>query len=664
MTHIHLDFETRSTVDIRKTGAWRYAESDGTEILCLAVAFDDEPAIVFSADNIISKQPQALWDAACREDTVFIAHNAFFEQAIWTNIMVQRHGWPEINPHQWRCTAAKAASYALPRALGKCGEALRLPVQKSDEGHRVMMQLAKPRRTSKDNSDEFWERDKVTDKFRELFDYCRTDVEAERAIDKSLRDLNEVEQKVWLLDQKINRRGIQVDIEAVTAVLDLIERMTEEANETAECITAGDVTKLTQRARIVEWIESMGVEVPGLTKADVQALLAQDLPERVSELLQLRQQVGKTSTAKYKSLLQSTCEDGRLRDTLVYHGASTGRWSGKTVQLQNIPRGSLKDVEGCIKDILENDTQGLEEGTKFGEPFEALSSCLRGMFTASPGHKLVVADYSAIEARVLVWLAGDKDAVDRFAQGVDTYVDMASLIYGCAPEEVTPQQRQLGKQAVLGCGYGMGAPKFQKTCATYNMEVDEDLAERAVEAYRKKYKAVTQLWYGIEEAAQKAIRSPGEAFSYSCITWKVHGRFLYARLPSGRLLSYCEPKLASEPTWWGEDREQISFMGVNSVTRKWERQSTYGGKLTENITQAVARDVMAWAMLRVEDEGFKILLSVHDELVTEIPEETPWKNPVERLEQLMSKIPDWGHDPVIGQIPISAEGWSGFRYRK
>jgi DNA polymerase len=660
MTIVHIDFETRSEADIKKVGAWKYSQDPTTEILCLAYCIDDGPVKLIR--TFLDEGYAKLLEMAETEDVIFYAHNAFFEQSIWHNIVHKRNEWPDIAIERWRCSAAKAASYALPRALGNCGAALRLETQKDNEGHGIMLQLSKPRRPSKENPDRFWEPDKVPEKFQALYNYCVTDVESERAISHSLRDLNKTEQQVWLLDQKINRRGISVDTEAVNAALYLVNKFSDRAKEEVQRITQDGVASLSQRNKVLGWIQSRGVELTGLTKADVSAALEGELPEDVRAVLRLRQQVGKTSTAKYKAIKAAVCEDNRLRDTLMYHGASTGRWSGKLVQLQNIPRGSVKDTDNCIEVVKQRDLDWLE--TLYDDPMEAISSCLRGMFIASPGCKLIVADYSSIEARVLVWLAKDRDAVQRFHQGVDTYIDMACQIYDILPENVTKDQRQLGKQAVLGCGYGMGIPKFQATCATYGMDVDEDLAEKAVTAYREKYSSVQKLWWGTEEVAQAAVADPGRAKGYAGVHWVKKGRFLYCKLPSGRLLSYCEPKLEMVMTPWGEEKRQLTFMGVNSVTKKWERQSTYGGKLVENITQAVARDIMAEAMLRVEDEGFKVLLSVHDELITEIPQDTYLKNPVERLEQLMCIHPDWALDADVGSIPINAEGWQGERYKK
>ncbi len=656
MYKVHIDFETRSIVDLTKVGTWNYASHPSTQILCCVFKYCDK-TVLLTPDNIFNEELNKL----AKDDTVvFVAHNAFFEQAIWNNIMFN-HGYSKIDETKWRCTLAKAAAHSLPRSLEKVGEVLNVEHKKDMTGKTAMMALSKPRRLSKENTDLFWEKDKAPERFKQLYEYCKTDVVCEEEIDKALYDLSEKEQLIWFLDQKINQRGIRVDLKKVKKAIKFLETLDKEAIKELRDITGQEDIKITHVQRLREFIFSRcpDLDVPDLAKNTVAKLLQLDLPTDVKNVLYLRRDFGKTSVAKYDSLLNATCDDGRLRDTLMYHGASTGRWSGKLVQLQNIPRGNIEDTDKCIEDF---DLPLSEFKKKYTKPVDAISSCIRGMFIPSEGKKLIVADYSAIEARVLVWLARDKNAIKRFEENVDSYKDMASVIYKKPVSEITKDERQLGKQAVLGCGYGMGKDKFKITCEGYGMDVDLALAEKAVKAYREKYRLVRSFWYDLENAAIEAVLSDsGKIVTVGDISFVKKNDFLFCKLPSGRSLSYYQPQIIPKTTPWGTDTEALTYMSVNSFTKKWERQETYGGKLVENVTQAVARDLMAEAMYRVEKTDFDVLLSVHDELITEV--DIGRKNSVKDLENLMCRLPIWAMNPA-GKIPINAEGWEGERYKK
>lgn len=639
---ITLDFETKSRVDLKKCGMWRYAEDISTDVHCLCFAVSDGPVQIWKPGQPFPKDLRYYLDYGM----VFEAHNAFFEKAIWRNVMVRKYGWPDIPDSQWSCSAAKAAAHALPRSLDQVGQALNLPVQKDRDGYKVMMKLCKP---AKDGDFKAAPEDLAA-----LYKYCRQDVEAERVLSKRLRDLSAKEQEIWRLDQRMNERGVMVDRDAVEAALILLDEFTRRLKKEAQIVAKGEVDPA-KREKMLFWLDMQGVDLDGYTKNDVSGALAGDLPGHVRRLLEIRQQLGKTSTSKYEAFLRARCSDGRIRDLLMYHGAGTGRWTGKLVQLQNLPRGNVKDIETCIWTMKQRNPE-LFEFLYGPDVLGAISSCIRGMLIASPGKVLYVADYAAIEARVLFWVAGEKRGLEMYRQGKDIYVDMAADIYSKNISAVIKEERELGKRAVLGCGYGMGAGRFQSSCEEYaGIKVSVALAEKAVETYRNKWQAVVRFWYEQEAAALKAVQT-GQIVQCGKIRWGIHNGFLYCRLPSGRCLAYYAPLAREEEAPWGGMKMTLSYMAVNSMTKKWERERTYGGKITENIVQAVARDLMAEGMLRCEAAGYENLFMVHDELISEREQGS---GSVKEYEELLAKLPAWAEG-----CPIKAEGWTGGRYRK
>lgn len=577
-------------------------------------------------------------------------HNVGFEKAIWKNIMVPEYGWPEVPDKLWSCSAAKCAAHSLPRALDKAGKALGLSIQKDQEGKRIMMKLCKPRTPTKNNP-AIWHEDPAD--YKKLYEYCMDDVRAERAISKALRELHPQERKVWQLDQKINERGITVDMDAVRAAIKISSEYVDKVNTPLAEITGGAVNKATENARLLSWVRLQGVSAINIAKSTVVELLKEDLPDKVRQVLLIRQKLGKTSVAKYKSILKAICNDGRLRDLLMYHGGHCGRWTGKIFQPQNLPRNHFKgDIETYFKILkLENsDTFEL----LYPDVMETISFLIRPLLIPSKGKTLFWGDYAAIEARVLVWLAGDEEALGIFRSGKDIYKELAVDIFRIKPEDIAKDsmERQLGKQGILGLGYQCGAERFQGTCKDYGIEIDLALAEKIKNTYRQKYHKVVQLWADQEAAAKKAIRT-GKFIRSGEIGWCVDGDFLFCKLPSGRLMAYYKPKIKVVDVPWGQ-KATITYMGVNSKTKQWEEHRTYGGKIVENIAQGVARDLLTNSMLECEGAGYEILLHVHDEIISEKDEGS-----ADEFQKLMMKKPEWAKE-----IPIDVEGWSGERYLK
>ncbi len=650
---VHIDFETRSKIDLIKCGAYKYSQDSSTDVLCLQYAIDDKPPVLWTPELDL---PQELFDYIATGQRV-VAHNAFFEQQIWHNICVKRYGFPKIPLEQWECSAAKAASYALPRKLDACGKALKLSKIKDESGRKVMLKLSKPKKPTKTDPS-IWH-DGLLD-YDTLYNYCAQDVEAEREIDCKLADLVSNEQQVWLYDQRINNRGVKIDTLAVRNALEMIHEIYQDMVSEIWLLTDGKVDSLKKTAKIIDYlVETHKFKMPNLQKATVDAVLARkNLHYEVRRILELRRQGSLSSVSKYVALANSVCSDERIRDILMYHGASTGRWAGKLVQIQNLPRGSFKKKDDFFKAIEAIHSKDIPELAKYGNPLDVLSACIRGMFIASEGKDLVAADYNAIETRVLWWLADNDTGLNLFHNNICPYKDMGSHIYGVDISEIADDddiRRQLGKTAVLGLGYGMGKAKFETTCLSQNIMISAELAEKAVTTYREVHAPVVALWKAYENAAKNAIRNPKQKFTTGKVTWYCKGIFLYALLPSGRKLAYAYPRLIEKYNKaFDQDVEVISFMGTSKG--RWVEQDTYGGKLTENITQAIARDLLAEALIRCEDSSYSVVMHVHDEIVCEIPKE---EKSLDEFAEILCNSSEWAKD-----IPIKAKGWRGERYRK
>lgn len=666
---IHLDFETRSRLELRGpngVGAWRYSEDPSTEIICLRYRIGQGEMGLW---RFMMPPPQDLFDAMA-SGQLSVAHNAFFELSIWMNICEKRMGWPPMPMRQRRCTAAKAAALSLPRALGKAGKVLSLTVVKDEDGKSAMMRLTKPRKPSKKNpypwnaDPQLWEK---------TFQYCADDVLAEEALDNALRDLDPKEQEVWFADQDINLRGVYIDLEAVKGAIRILEAITEEYNTELALVTGGEVESTTLNAQLLKWVQAQGAELTSLAANEVDELLgspaAADLPAQVRRALELRRLGSKSSSAKYKKMLMAVALDGRLRDLHMYHGAKTGRWAGKLVQMQNLPKGKLWDMDAAVEVIrtgdlnvvrahidTKKDKKTNEIRTQTFAPTELLSYAIRGMFIAAPGKKFIVADYASIEARVVFWLAEEQKGLTVFLRGEDIYKEMASRIYNVAITAVTPDQRQIGKFAILGLGFGMGWEKFMATCANFGVVITEEFAREVVRVYRGEFTRIPALWKLQEEAAILAVQT-GQIIPAGKCTWFKHGDFLYCRLPSGRKMAYFKPELRPGVTPWGETKMSLWTWVEDSMSKQWKLKPTYGGSLVENCTQAIARDFLAEAMLRCESSGYPIAFHVHDEIVAEVADND--NTSVEKFIELLTELPEWGEG-----CPIAAEGWQGYRYRK
>ena len=649
---MYFDSETRSTVDLRKTGVYPYAEHSTTDINIAGYCIGNRRVQVWHRGTPC---PSEITDHVTGGGLV-IAHNAQFDRTIWNKIAVERYGWPELYLSQTRDTMAMCYALSLPGSLDGAAKALDLPIGKDKEGSRLCQQMSKPRKILPDGCITWWDDD---GRMQRLVDYCVRDIEVLRVLYENIRPLSGAEQKLWELDQRVNNRGIQLDITAVDDALIIVEETKVLYNDCLHETTSGAVPTVGSVKALVSWLFEQGVCTESVDKETVIELLAGDLPDVAREALIIRQEAGMSSVAKLNAMKKSVCDDGRIRGTMQYHAATTGRWGGRLVQVQNLPRGNLKpaDVESAISIFSLHDVKRVE--TLFGSPLKAVSSCIRGMIIAPLDKDLAVCDYSSIEARVLPWLAGEDlngPNLKAFAAGLDIYKVAATGIYNVSYEQVTKDQRFVGKIAVLALGYQGGVVAFQSMARQYGVEISTAKAESIRDAWRWANPIIKRYWEQLEYAAINAVKNKGQMFWVGKIAFQHSGRYLGCRLPSGRWIVYLYPRIVQKKTPWGAIKEAVGFSGVDSMSKKWTLQHTYGGKLAENVTQAVARDIMAYSFTVIEAAGLPIVMHVHDEIVCEVP--TGSITQVE-FENLMRQTPSWAEG-----LPIDVEGWIGKRYRK
>jgi DNA polymerase len=564
------------------------------------------------------------------------AWNANFERVIWNKIMAPRYNWPRTKASQWYCTMAQASAAGLPRALGQAAAVLGVEEQKDKIGQALMLRMARPRKTLADGTHTWWT---TPDKVEALIEYCRQDVRTEMDVSTHIPYLPDSERQLFLLDQRINDRGVMLDTDLLQRVRRLATDSKAEIDAEINRLTKGEVRSATQGMHLAAWLRKYGVQTSSVDKQAVAKILAHEgLHPVIRRVVELRQSGAKSSTAKLDAMEYAAGEDGRMRGLLVYHGAATGRWSGKLVQPQNFPRPVRKQAE--LDEIIAK-LKADESVAEHGHGTEIAADLLRSMIIAAPDHRLMFADYSAIEARVLAWMAGQKDLVETFAKGGDVYIKMATTVFGVPEDQVTPEQRQVGKALVLGCGFGMSGKRFAEFAG-----VDMDLAVKAVGAYREANHRIVSFWKESEQQYLEIGRAAAEAGE----------PFMRVPLPSGRSLTYRNPRIVQRETPWGTSQDTVEIDTLNSITRQWVPQKIWGGLAVENVVQATARDLMAGAMMRLENAGYPVIMSVHDEIICEVP---GGYGSLDEMIEIMTSPPVWAKG-----CPIAAEGKEGPRYRK
>jgi DNA polymerase bacteriophage-type len=667
---LHIDFETRSTVNLKKAGVHTYAQHPTTGIWCACFACDDGPVQTWQPGQPC---PRIIVDQVRNGGPIW-AHNVMFERLIWQHILTPRHGWPAPAFEQWECTMARAFAQALPGSLENAAAAVGLSETKDAAGYALMMRMAKPRRYNEDGTPVWWD---DPDRLLRLIAYCRQDVVVERELCKRLYHLTALEHDIWQLDQVINDRGIGVDVELCEVARKLVERALRKLNAEIIKVSNGRISTVNSVKQIIDWCQARGLDKIDSIRADKleELLIRDDLPADVCRVLEIRQEASKASVKKIDALLNGRSPDNRARGLLAYHAASTGRWAGRRFQPQNIKRPEDHDQDGLIK-LVRTGSSSLVE--MLGGPvLQVVGDILRGMIIPAPGKWLYAADFANIEGRALAWLAGEQWKVEAFesydrGEGPDIYKLAFNRAFGTPFDEITSERRQVGKVMELALGYQGGVGAFQSMASVYRVKVSDEQADIFKRAWRFAHPKTCALWTAVENAAIAAMTSNSRTavLDSGKVAFHRAGSFLSIRLPSGRRLFYPYPKLMQLPTPFGWRKTMLTYKSAvnpsnahrlvedkenkDAVITGWGRISAYGGLLVENLCQAIARDIMAEAMLRVERAGFPVILTVHDEVVAE----TGMRD-VKEFEQLMEIRPSWAKD-----FPIVAKAWRGDRYRK
>ena len=638
-----IDFETRSTIDLVDQGLDIYANDPTTEVLC--IAFGTQPNNV---EVCSENQPHIIKDKGLfklldhvRQGGKIQAWNAMFEYAIWNCVCVPKYGWPPLKLEQCIDSMAIAAANNVPQSLSEAGAFLDASYKKDTIGAKLIQKLCKPNKKGEFEND--------PELLKQLFEYCAQDVRTEMAIVSLLRPLSDEEQRIWQLTQKINLRGVPVDPNELQNAVKAVESAQSVLDK--ECIQLTGC-KPSERAKLLAWINRNSVDkLDDLTAETVEKMLQCNMNSKVRRALELRQEGSQTSVAKYAKMMEIQRE-GRIRNTLVYHGASTGRWASRGgLNLQNIARPTLeeKDIEISIPKVFVSGNGTMQE----------LSSLVRSAIVAPRGQTFVDVDFSSIENRVGVWLAGQTDKVELFRKGLDEYKVFASQsLYHVPYDEVTKDQRQVSKSAVLGAMFGQGYKGLVKYAEGMGVKITEEQARNAVDNYRASYSKVRNCWYTCQSMSIEAIQNPGDMIGEGKLRFMYAKDMLWMKLPSGRFICWQDPKIEAQLTPWGDVRDGITVRNQNTFTRQWGRNSLIGSSIFQSAVQGTARDFLANAMLNLEGAGYELVNSVHDEVLLLVDEQNG-ESAMNDVVRIMTKPPSWAPD-----FPLAAEGWHGKRYRK
>ena len=641
---LEADIESFSDVDLIKCGVYAYADSPAFEILLFAYSFDGgETQIIDLAQG--EKLPAEVEEAIFDVSVTKTAYNANFERTC-----LSKYFGRYIPPESWHCSAVQAAMLALPRSLEDVGRVLGLDEQKMKEGKELIRYFCVPCKPTKANGGRTRNLPRHAPEKWELFKtYCKRDVDVEKSIRRKLHNfpIPESEMELYRLDQRINDRGVLVDMGLVEQAI-ACERLHKEV-VTKRAYELTGLENPNSVAQLKGWLGDKGMEAESLSKKAVAEMIAETDGE-VEELLRLRLMLAKTSVKKYEAIERSACSDGRVHGMLMFYGANrSGRWSGKNVQLHNLPKNYLPDLELARELVKQGRFEDIE--LLYDSTPNVLSELIRTAFIPKPGCRFAVADFSAIEARVLAWLSGEQWRLDVFTSHGKIYEASASAMFHVPMEEITKGSplRQKGKLAELGLGFG-GAAGALISMGALDMGLTEDELPPLVAAWRKANPHITQFWWDVDAAAVKAVTEKQKT-KVGKIIFEYKSGILFITLPSGRKLSYVKPRMAVNRF----GRDGLTYEGI-SENKKWSRIETYGPKLVENIVQGTARDLLAEAMLRVEKKGYPIVMHCHDEIIAEVPEGS---GSVDEMCEVMAVQPVWAEG-----LPLRADGYECSFYQK
>lgn len=648
------DFETYSDVDLKQVGAWAYSEHPSTRVISWAAKVDDTPPQIWYEDTLHAGiQPPLLADPT---RVNWYAWNAFFEYCIWVNTL----GWPAPPIDNWYCTQSLALALALPRDLATCGRVLRLPaaLQKDKRGEELISLLCRPdKKTGQRNTDPVL--------LDELYDYNKQDTVAEQAIKHKLRPLQRTERRVWQIDLAMNVRGVPLDTQLLTHAATVYTAYKAPLKQRLQQLTG--LPNPNSGVQFKTWLAEHGHPLPNLQKATVAAFLSTCDDAQLTQIVQWRSALARTPLTKYEKIAQKMGGDGRFHGALSYHMATTGRWSSTGVNFQNLnhPTLSPAEIETCIAALKTGDVDLVS--ALYEDPIEAMSSCLRGVMCATPGHRLIVADYKAIEARVIAWLANHEPRLAIFRTHGKIYEYAATQLFGVAEldsiEKDSPE-RFAGKVAELALGFQGGWRALINMAAQQGVDLGvlarnlghssaEAFAQTVVTRWRQANAAIVDLWYAVERAAIHAVSDPGIVHRVNNkLAFKYVPGMLLLQLPSGRQLAFFQPSL-HEGRYGAPE---LRYWCVDAKTHKWGQKHSYGGDLTQSATQAVARDVMADALPQLVDTGYVPVMLIHDEIITEMP---VGRGSLAEMTSIMCRTASWA-----AGLPVAADGFESVRYRK
>lgn len=642
MKRLSIDLETYSSVDLGKSGVYKYAESEDFEIFLFAYSIDDrEVKVVDLASGEII--PEEILSALRDETIEKWAFNANFERVCLSRFLGER-----LNPKGWYCTMIWSAYLGLPLSLEKVGEVLKLDKQKMNEGKALIRYFSipcKPTKTNGMRTRNLPHHD--LEKWSIFKEYNRRDVETEMAIKKKLSafPMPQSEWENYWIDQNINDRGILIDEVLVDSAIKFDEILREENMDRAIELTG--LENPNSPLQLKEWLNKKGLEIDSLAKKDVESAL-KNAEGDIKEVLELRQELSKSSVRKYDAMKNVKGKDNRARGLIQFYGANrTGRYSGRLIQVQNLRRNNLKDLDIARNLVKNRDFETME--ILYESPSDILSQLIRTAFIAKEGTRFIISDFSAIEARILAWLAGEQWVLDAFENGEDIYCRTASRMFGVPVEKhgVNGHLRQKGKIATLACGY-QGALGALKAMGGIDMGLSEDELQSIVDSWREANPNIVSLWWDIDSVVKRVVKTRTKE-EYKNLVISYEKGILFIELPSKRRLAYPKTKI-------GMNRfggESVVYEGI-VVGNKWDKIESYGGKFVENIVQAIARDILAESMIRLEKKGFNIVMHIHDEVVIESDSSS-----IEEINEIMSAVPEWAPGLIL-----DADGFESEFYKK
>jgi DNA polymerase bacteriophage-type len=684
---LHIDFETRSIVDLSNEGAYKYAAHSSTQIICMGWAFEDNSPEIWTPDQ---KFPKAVCEHInANEPRTIHAHNAQFERLITGGVLSQLVNFQIPDIDSWYCTAAQARARALPASLDDLGACLGLRHKKDKRGKELIRLLCVPR-INEQGAKTF---NQDPDLLEEMYEYCKQDVRVERLAARMTPPLTDTEHDDWVVSEIVNDTGLLVDREFAAAAAQYADEEMDEISSRLKKLTCGKIASPRQYQRIKDYIlplmeedgevqnaitvvktdrrtgeEQLKISLDKDARRKLMALEEVSpgrLPEKVFDLIKLADEAGRSSVHKYNSMVRRAGTDDRVRGAYIFSGAGqTGRYSSNGLQVHNMPRNSSTHPDLVREQVMRHEP--------LPDVMSTLSSMLRPSIVAAPGHQFVCGDWSAIEARILPWLSasddGQKvlnvfDACDKDPGAPDIYMIEASELFGIAPGDINKEQRSFGKVEVLACGYQGGHRAFQAMARNYNLSITDEHAGDIVRVWRNNNPWAPDFWSGLQKAAIDALLCPGEEFPIGRLTYCHPNEVapLYCQLPSGRVLSYPQPELKLVEGPYGENYELTAIKAQWKPKRgetEWGRISLYGGLLAENATQATAACILRYAMGLTIDDDWSLVGTTHDELLIEVRDHEV-NEAREGLEAIMLETPAWAEG-----LPMAVEIWSGKHYRK